>query len=375
MSDQDQPSQRIRITEDDVSTPEVSRRVEEMSQAQKVALVRTVGDAPARKSGAGVAILTLTIGGAAGGLLAFLAIKLLDAVPGVGDALYENAFLSNMSFTFMLAVFIGAGVSLADVVMNKSWAKFGSVAAIAVPAAIGAAIVMGLVAHIFYSASMDWLYNSAVDKVTTGELSESQAESYMSLRMHPIRGFAWMLVGVSAGIAAGAASRSWKRLGLAALGGAIGGFLGGFLFDFIATSDSTVLLAQIVGIVLLGTLIGLATALIEQAGKSRWIEIVSGGLAGKQFILFKQEVTLGSSPSADITLIKDAGIAPVAAVLRVRGNACQVEGLPGVNALAVNGIPVQFSMLSDSDVVTIGSTQLRFREKSSDNTVPGALKN
>ena len=74
MSDQDQPSQRIRITEDDVSTPEVSRRVEEMSQAQKVALVRTVGDAPARKSGAGVAVLTLTIGGAAGGLLAFLAI-------------------------------------------------------------------------------------------------------------------------------------------------------------------------------------------------------------------------------------------------------------------------------------------------------------
>ena len=167
-----------------------------MSQAQKVALVRTVGDAPARKSGAGVAVLTLTIGGAAGGLLAFLAIKLLDAVPGVGDALYENSFLSNMSFTFMLAVFIGAGVSLADVVMNKSWAKFGSVAAIAVPAAIGAAIVMGLVAHIFYSASIDWLYNSAVDKVTTGELSESQAEasseafSSTSL-LHRIRPCCW----------------------------------------------------------------------------------------------------------------------------------------------------------------------------------------
>ena len=344
MSDQDQPTQRIRITEDDVSTPEVSRRVEEMAQAQKVALVRTVGDAPARNSGAGAAILTLTIGGATGGLLAFLGIKLLDAVPGVSDALSENSFLSNMSFTFMLAVFIGAGVSLADVVMNKSWAKFGSVAAIAVPAAI----VMGLVAHLFYSASIEWLYNSVIDKVSTGELSESQAESYVALRLHPIRGFAWMLVGVSAGVAAGAASRSWKRLGLAALGGAIGGFLGGFIFDFIATSDSTEFLAQVVGIVLLGTLIGLATALIEQAGKSRWIEIVSGGLAGKQFILFKQEVTLGSSPSADITLIKDAGIAPVAAVLRVRGNACQVEGLPGVNALAVNGIPVQFSMLSDA---------------------------
>ena len=167
MSDQDQPTQRIRITEDDVSTPEVSRRVEEMAQAQKVALVRTVGDAPARNSGAGAAILTLTIGGATGGLLAFLGIKLLDAVPGVSDALSENSFLSNMSFTFMLAVFIGAGVSLADVVMNKSWAKFGSVAAIAVPAAIGAAIVMGLVAHLFYSASIEWLYNSVIDKVST----------------------------------------------------------------------------------------------------------------------------------------------------------------------------------------------------------------
>jgi hypothetical protein len=373
MSEQDQPSQRIRITEDDVSTPEVSRRVEEMAQAQKVALIRTVGDAPSRKSGTGAAILTLTIGGAVGGLLAFLAIKVMDAV--LGDALAENAFLSNMSFTFLLAVFIGAGVSLADVVMNKSWAKLGSVAAIAVPAAVGAALVMGFIAHLFYSAGVEWLYTSVFEQMDSGQLTESQAESYVALRMHPIRGFAWMLVGVSAGVAAGAASRSWKRLGLAALGGAIGGFFGGFVFDFIATSDSTVNLAQVVGIVLLGTLIGLATALIEQAGKSRWIEIVSGGLAGKQFILFKQEVTLGAAPSADITLIKDAGILPVAAVLRVRGNTCQVEGLPGTSTLAVNGVPVQFSVLSDFDVVTIGSTQLRFREKNSDNRTPGALKN
>lgn len=373
MSEQDQPNQRIRITEDDLITPEVSRRVEEMAQAQKVALIRTVGDAPPARSGAGAAILTLTLGGAVGGLLAFLAILFTEKV--LGEALAENAFLSNMSFTFLLAVFIGAGVSLADVVMNKSWAKLGSVAAIAVPAAIGAALVMGLIAHIFYSAALDWLYNSVFDQMNSGQLTESQAESYIALRIHPIRGFAWMLVGISAGVAAGAASRSWKRLGLAAFGGAIGGFLGGFAFDFIATSDSTEAIAQIVGIVLLGTLIGLATALIEQAGKSRWIEIVSGGLAGKQFILFKQEVTLGSAPSADITLIKDAAILPVAAMLRVRGNTCQVEGLPGTNSLAVNGVPVQFSVLSDFDVVTIGSTQLRFREKNSDNRVPGALKN
>lgn len=368
-------SDRIRITEEDTQTREVQERVEQMEQAQRVALVRAVGDVPPSSGSGGLrAILTLTGGGAIGGIVAFLGQKALDVLPVTSSVMRDNAFLSNLTFTFVLAVFIGAGVSLADVAMNGSWSKVGRVAAIAVPAAIGSALVMGLFAHFFYERAQEWLYTSAYDQMLTGELTDSTVDAYVLLRMHPIRGFAWLLVGISAGIAAGAAARSWKRLGLAALGGAIGGFAGGFAFDFIAQSDGTEWVAQAVGIILLGILIGASTGLIEQAGKSRWIEIVSGGLAGKQFILYKREVAIGSSPSADITLIKDSRIPPVAAVLRVVGQRCVIAESAGVAGMEVNHVATPNAELRDMDIVTFGITQIRFREKSGAGRAPGALR-
>lgn len=368
-------SDRIRITEEDTQTRAVQERVEQMEQAQRVALVRAVGDAPASSGSGGLrAILTLTAGGAVGGVLAFLAQKLTDVVPFISSALEDNVFLSNLTFTFVLALCIGAGVSLADVAMNGSWSKVGRVAAIALPAAVGSALIMGVIAHLYYEKAQEWLFTSAYDQVASGELTDSTVDAFIMLRMHPIRGFAWLLIGVSAGIAAGAAARSWKRLGLAALGGAIGGFVGGFLFDFIAQSDSTEWVAQAVGIIVLGTLIGVSTGLIEQAGKSRWIEIVSGGLAGKQFILYKNEIAIGSSPSADITLIKDSRIPPVAAVIRVQGQRCSISEAAGASGMEVNHTQVQSTELRDMDVVAFGSTQIRFREKASSGKAPGALR-
>lgn len=368
-------SDRIRISQEDTESSDVQARIEAMEQAQKVALVRTVGDAPAKGgSGFGLAVLTLTLGGLVGGILAFLGQLVLFKLPGLSTLSEENVFFSNMAFTFILAMSIGAAVSLADVATNRNWAKLGKVAAIALPAAAGSALLIGLLAHFFYSSAQEWLFQSAFEKVLSGELNENTAEDYVMLRLHPIRGFAWLLVGISAGIAAGAAARSWKRLGLAAAGGALGGFLGGFVFDFIAQSDGSEWVAQLVGIALLGTLIGLSTGLLEQAGKSRWIEIVAGGLAGKQFILYKNEVALGSSPSADVTLIKDSRIAPIAAVIRAQGASCAIQEAAGVAGLEVNGTPVSRSDLRDMDLITIGGTQIRFREKASSNKVPGALR-
>lgn len=378
MSDPNLPAprepDRIVISSADLSTSAVEDRVQQMAQAQKVALVRTVG-APTTSSGAWKAVLALTLGGALGGVLAFALQRLLLSSLNL---FADNNFLTNLTFAFIMALTIGVCVSLAEVVTNRSWGKLWVVAAIAIPAAIIAALALGLLAHWAYTAGTEWLYNSAYEQYTGGNLTDDQVQSYLVLRLHPIRGFAWMLVGVSAGIAAGAASRSWKRTALAVLGGAVGGFLGGFIFDFIPMGDSedsansAEIVAQLVGITLLGTLIGLATGLVEQAGKSRWIEIVSGGLAGKQFILYKSSITLGSSPGADITLIKDPSIAPVAATMRATGSRCEITSATG-EPVVVNGIAAMSAALADGDVVTLGSSQLRFREKASRSQMPGAV--
>jgi hypothetical protein len=385
MTDPTQPipqPDRIVISSDDLAAPGVDERVRAMADAQKVALVREVG-APTKSSGTLRAILVLTLGGLVGGLLAFLVQRVLFSALGLWT---DNSLLTNMGFTFVLALFIGVCVALAEVIASGSWSKVWMVAAVAIPSAILAALVIGFITHLYYSAATDWLYTSAFEQGTAGNWSDDEFTSYITLRLHPIRGFAWLMVGISAGIACGVAARSWKKLGLAVLGGAIGGFVGGFLFDFFSFGDESFdgqstffapfseFLAQLIGICVLGVLIGLAMGIVEQAGKSRWIEIVSGGLAGKQFILYKSSITLGSAPSADITLIKDSQIPPVAAVMRTKGQRCQIDSADLNAPVVVNGTAAASVALADGDIVTFGSTQLRFREKNSQEKVPGALR-
>lgn len=363
-------SEAISISSEDLESVEVTQRVNEMERARQVALVREVG-APGQQKGGGAlrAIAILTAGGAVGGILAFLVTRLAFDVLGLFE---DNSFATNMGFTFIMAFFIGTCVALADVVSSRTWNKLGTVAAVAVPAALGAALLMGLIAHFFYTTATDSILESAFEEATANNWSDAQFTDYVILRLHPVRGIAWLLVGVAAGVAAGAAARSWKRVGLAAAGGAVGGFLGGFIFDFFPMDWEWV--SQAVGMTLTGLLIGLAMGLVEQASKSRWIEIVSGGLAGKQFILYKPVITIGSSPTADITLIKDPAIPEIVATIDARGGQTKIAAIDAQFPVVVNGTTQYSSPLADGDTVTFGYTQIRFREKSSKSQVPGALR-
>ena len=336
----------ISISAEDLQSVEVTQRVNEMERARQVALVREVG-APGQQGGGGAAraIGILTVGGAVGGVLAFLVSRLIFDVLGLFE---DNVFIGNMGFTFIMAFSIGTCVALADVVSSRTWNKLGFVAAVAVPAALGAALIMGLIAHYFYTTALESIYESAFEEATANNWSDQQATDYVLLRLHPVRGIAWLLVGVAAGVAAGAAARSWKRVGLAAAGGAVGGFIGGFIFDFFPADWEWV--SQAVGMTLTGLLIGLAMGLVEQASKSRWIE------------------------SADITLIKDPAIPEVVATIDARGGQTKIAAMDPQIPIVVNGSTQYTSALVDGDTVTFGYTQIRFREKASKSQVPGALR-
>ena len=358
----------ISISSEDLQSEEVILRVDEMHRARQVALVREVGLASeAKGSGSLRAILILSLGGLVGGVIAFGILRLVfDKL----DLFADNSFATNLSFTFVLAFAIGICVALADVATTRNWAKVGRAAGIVLPVTLGAALIGGLIAHFFYSAATDWLFNSAYEAATKQDMTNDEFVSYIQLRLHPIRGIAWMFVGVAAGVAAGSVSKSWKRIGVSAAGGAIGGFLGGFVFDFLPGEW----IAQLVGITILGLLIGLAMAIMEQATKTSWIEIVTGGLAGKQFILYRPAITIGSAPTSDITLIKDSAIPGVAATISTRGGQPQIVASSPLFPVVVNGSIDTASRLSDGDIITFGSTQLRFRMKSSKSRVPGALQ-
>ena len=363
---------KIRLSLEELTSEDISKRVRDMDEAKKVALVRNVG-APTSNpdSGAGLkAILLLTGAGAAGGVLAFICIK--GILYGALDGESKSSTFVNLGFTFCLALVIGLTLSMVEAASTRIASKVGQAAIIAVPSAIGLGLLIGSIANSYYSNTIQNLYSQAISRISNGESEETVLRWFTSQNHFP-RGVAWLLVGVAAGVTVGAASKSAKRLALTTGGGAIGGFLGGFFFDFFPQDLEW--LAQIGGITLTGLLIGLSMALLEQAARTQWIEIVEGGMAGKQFILYKRDITIGSSPSADITLIKDTAIAPLHARIVSQGGRTVLESLNPGMPCSVDGVTDNRFNLSDSSNITLGGTTIRFREKKNQKKTTGGIVN
>lgn len=181
------------------------------------------------------------------------------------------------------------------------------------------------------------------------------------------RAAAWAIVGIPAGIGQGVALREWKVTINGLVGGCLGGLVGGLLFDPISlvltSSDGEATYSRAVGFAAIGCFVGLFVGLVEGWTKTAWLQMLKGPLAGKQFILFKDTTALGSSPKADIYLFKDDAIEPRHAQIVNRGGRFEIEDNETPDGTYVNGVPVRRHVLGDGDKIVLGKTVLEFSLK------------
>ncbi len=184
-----------------------------------------------------------------------------------------------------------------------------------------------------------------------------------------LRAVAWGLVGVFVGLGQGALGASPRKLLNGVLGGALGGFAGGLLFDplsglvqlFISGSGAHAgWSSRMVAMVVLGLCTGAAIALVQELRKEAWVLVAAGPLAGKQFILYRPVTTVGSSPKADICLLKDPGLLPQHLVLEQTGGTHLLAAAPEAR-VALNGRPVLRQHLRSGDLIGLGQTVLEYR--------------
>jgi hypothetical protein len=152
------------------------------------------------------------------------------------------------------------------------------------------------------------------------------------------------------------------------LGGSIGGFIGGGVFNIIGnatiTSDTdTGTIPRLIGFTVVGLLVGGGIGLADAVRKNLWLQIATGGMAGKQFIVYQQNAVLGSSSSADITLIKDPEIAGMHVRLNQKSGGTTFEVLDGASDVLLNGEAARSGKLSDGVLLQVGGTVLQFGEK------------
>jgi hypothetical protein len=362
------PPERLDITWEDLENPEVDARMEQMRQARQVPLVRAVGAAPPAPTGPMAflrgSFFALTVAGLIGGLVAFALVEVI-AQPSSDSPWYgDGQHTGNIVFSLVMGLGIGLVVAAWDGIQARSLAKAGRSIGLASVALIVLGLAGGYIASLVFQEMTSGVVDDAFEHALQfdGDLAQESAFlDYINSHLHLPRGIAIGVVGLAIGAGLGLATLSWRRALNGAIGGVVGGFAGGFLFDYIAGDSDW--LPRLFAIVLIGLLIGSMTGLIEVARRDHWLEIVSGGMAGKQFILYHLESVVGSAADAAITLIKDPQIAPRHALLRREGQALTVVALDPAYPVLVNGAPVTSQRLNDADLLQFGSSVVRYRAK------------
>lgn len=184
------------------------------------------------------------------------------------------------------------------------------------------------------------------------------------------RSLAWCLAGSAMGLGQGIALRSKRLLVYGLLGGLVGGLLGGLLFDPIAflvvgPDKPSAALSRLIGFGVIGLSVGVTIGIVELLARDAWLRMTQGPLTGKEFLVFKDVMNIGSSPRSDIYLFNDPQVAENHAVLRAVGDECEIEARQSSSPVLLNSRSVTRARLRHGDNVTIGRTSFVFQQRKS----------
>ena len=240
---------------------------------------------------------------------------------------------------------IGFGVS--ESIVERSARKALLRGALALPLGILMGFIFDMMAGTLYSMLLRIVF-------------EAGAQTNKNPAVWIARGLAWMVFGAAGGVVYGIIGQSTKKGTYGVLGGAIGAGLGGVLFDPISMATHVGWVSRAVGFALVGLATGVGMSLVESALKDRWLYVVAGPLAGKQFILYKSETSIGSRQESDIYLFKDPNILPRHAVISISGARVSLHA---TGLMLWGGQPVHDRVLQDGDLLQVGRYAFRYKEK------------
>jgi hypothetical protein len=182
------------------------------------------------------------------------------------------------------------------------------------------------------------------------------------------RSLAWCLAGMAMGIGQGIALRSKRLLIYGLLGGVVGGLLGGLLFDpidliLLGPDKPSAHWSRLIGFGVIGLSVGAMIGIVELLARDAWLRMTQGPLAGKEFLLFKDVMNIGSSPRSDIYLFNDPAVAENHAIIRAVGDECEIEARQNAYPIQLNNRALQRGRLRHGDNVTIGRTVFVFQRR------------
>jgi hypothetical protein len=266
-------------------------------------------------------------------------------------------FLTSVLVVFpLVAGFVGMAIGGADGALSRAYGRALICALVGLGMGLVAGIVASVAAHILY----------AVFGVLMAPLQRGTGESAGAFMLQMMsRGIAWALAGIAMGLGQGIALRSKKLFMNGLIGGTVGGLLGGLLFDPINRMfhGDDAMVSRAIGFVVIGLVTGLMVGIVELIAREAWLKMLAGPLAGKEFVLYKDPTSIGSSPKREVYLFKDPDVEPVHALVRRVGEGYEIEDQKTPAGVLLNGRKVTRARLKSQDQIRIGSTVLLFTMK------------
>lgn len=185
-------------------------------------------------------------------------------------------------------------------------------------------------------------------------------EALQSIGIPISRVIGWAFLGLFIGMVEGIRALSLTKIRVGMLGGLIGGILGGVALEYLKIRFPDFIFARLVGLVILGTLIGLFYGLFEKGMAQGVFKLLNGKLKGKEYLLVQRKIRVGSSGKADIRLSGYKDIADIHAILTVKKDAVTIRKGPSKNRILINEVKTDQHLLKFEDVVQIGSAKFLF---------------
>jgi hypothetical protein len=232
-------------------------------------------------------------------------------------------------------------------------------------------LLVGLVGGLVSSIIANIAYGplSALAMKQSGD--ESSALNTLGFGIQLVgRSLAWALAGLAMGLGQGIALRSTRLLLYGLIGGVVGGLLGGLFFDpidliLLGPDKPSAHWSRLIGFAVIGASVGGMIGVVELLARDAWLRMTQGPLAGKEFLIFKDIMNIGSSPRSDIYLFNDPLVTENHAVIRATGDTCEIEARQTQQPLLINSRSVTRARLRHGDSVTIGRTVFVFQQRKS----------
>jgi len=223
-------------------------------------------------------------------------------------------------------------------------------------------MLVGAVAGFIGGYIAQWIYSEMLKNILE-DLSNVDPDDLKN-KFLLARTVGWAVMGGLMGAGLGIRGGSKKILnGL--VGGVVGGAIGGAIFQLVGNSETfdNGFLLRLAGLSATGLGIGLGVGLVEQLRRETWVEIAGGPMAGKEFILYNPITRIGRDHRCDLVLVKDPAVSAFHVTFQRDGSGIVWASPENGSPMTVNGVASPATRLRDGDLLGIGASSLRYRER------------